>query len=135
MIVRCASRPLEKSHWERNRDKRGCEESGMRGSPDRQAVVYHHTFDVADLLEANHPLRRISRVVDRALTNMSSTFKAAYSEVQRPGVPLDMLRNALLLQCLNTTRSERGIAAGNVGFNHRLAHRLEPDRSNRRDCP
>lgn len=78
----------------------------MKGTPDRQASVYH-TFNVEDLIEAGHPLRAIKRMVDRALAGMSRTFKAAYSDTGRPGIPPETLLKALLLQCLYTIRSER----------------------------
>jgi transposase len=78
----------------------------MRGTPDRQPAVYH-TFNVEDLIEAGHPLRAIKRMVDRALADMSRTFKAAYSDRGRPGIPPETLLKALLLQCLYTIRSER----------------------------
>lgn len=78
----------------------------MRGTPDRQDAIYH-TFNVEDLIEAGHPLRPIKRMVDRALAEMSRTFKAAYSDRGRPGIPPETLLKALLLQCLYTIRSER----------------------------
>lgn len=78
----------------------------MKGTPDRQAAVYH-TFNVEDLIEPDHPLRPIKRMVDRALSGMSRTFKAAYSDTGRPGIPPETLLKALLLQCLYTIRSER----------------------------
>jgi len=83
-----------------------CEDRGMRGTPDRQDAIYH-TFNVEDLIEGDHPLRPIKRMVDRALASMGRTFKAAYSDVGRPGVPPETLLKALLLQCLYTIRSER----------------------------
>lgn len=79
---------------------------GMRGTPGRQAAIYH-TFDVEDLIEPGHPLRPIKRMVDAALADMSRTFKAAYSGTGRPGIPPETLLKALLLQCLYTIRSER----------------------------
>lgn len=79
---------------------------GMKGTPERQAAIYH-TFNVEDLIEPGHPLRPIKRMVDRALADMSRTFRAAYSDVGRPGVPPETLLKALLLQCLYTIRSER----------------------------
>ena len=78
----------------------------MKGTPERQAAIYH-TFNVEDLIEAGHPLRPIKRMVDRALSDMSRTFKAAYSDRGRPGIPPETLLKALLLQCLYTVRSER----------------------------
>lgn len=78
----------------------------MRGTPDRQDAIYH-TFNVEDLIGADHPLRPIKRMVDAALGSMSRTFRAAYSDVGRPGIPPETLLKALLLQCLYTIRSER----------------------------
>lgn len=78
----------------------------MKGTPERQSAIYH-TFHVEDLIEPGHPLRPIKRMVDRALADMSRAFKAAYSDVGRPGVPPETLLKALLLQCLYTIRSER----------------------------
>jgi transposase len=78
----------------------------MKGTPNRQAVVYH-TFSVEDLIEQGHPLRTIKRMVDAALASMAHTLRAAYSEVGRPGIPPETLLKALLLQCLYTIRSER----------------------------
>ncbi|MCL4211963.1 MAG: IS5 family transposase [Phycisphaeraceae bacterium] len=78
----------------------------MRGTPERQVPIFH-TFNVEDLIEPDHPLRAIKRMVDRALSDMSRTFNAAYSDTGRPGVPPETLLKALLLQCLYTVRSER----------------------------
>jgi transposase len=78
----------------------------MKGTPDRQPAVCH-TFHVEDLIESGHPLRPIKRMVDRALAEMSHTFKAAYSDTGRPGIPPETPLKALLLQCLYTIRSER----------------------------
>lgn len=78
---------------------------GMRGTPDSQAAIYH-TFNVEDMIQTDHPLRAIKRMVDAALSSMSWTFKAAYSDRGRPGIPPETLRKALLLQCLYTIRSE-----------------------------
>ncbi len=83
-----------------------CEQWGIRGTPERQAALYH-TFNLEDLIEAGHPLRPIKRMVDRALGDMSRAFKATYSDRGRPGIPPEMLLKALLPQCLYTIRSER----------------------------
>lgn len=71
----------------------------MKGKPERQAAVYH-TFNAEDLIEPGHPLRAIKRMVDRALADMSRTFKAAYSDRGGPSIPPETLLKALLLQCL-----------------------------------
>lgn len=69
---------------------RGCEVSGINGTPNRQ-VVLHHTFNSEELIEADHPLRPIKRMVDHALTGIWRAFKAAYSEVGRAGTPPEAL--------------------------------------------
>lgn len=79
---------------------------GMKGTPERQSAIYH-TFNVEDLIESGHPLRAIKRMVDRALADMSRTFRAAYSDTGRPSIPPETLLKALLFQCLYTIRSER----------------------------
>jgi hypothetical protein len=77
----------------------------MKGKPERQAAVYH-TFNVEDLIEAGHPLRPIKRMVDRSLAEMSRTFKAAYSDVGRPGVrPRRCSRRCSFSVCTRSARS------------------------------
>jgi len=46
-------------------------------------------------------------MVDRALADMSRTFKVAYSDRGRPSIPPETLLKALFFQCLYTIRSER----------------------------
>jgi transposase len=90
----------------RNRRGRRREQVGMKGTAERQSAIYH-TFNVEDLIEVGHPLRAIKWMVDRALADLSRTFRAAYADTGRPGVPPETLLKALLLQCLYTIRSER----------------------------
>jgi hypothetical protein len=54
----------------------------MRRTPDRHEAIYH-TFSVEDLMEPEHPLRPIKRMVDTARTGLSRTFRAAYSDTGR----------------------------------------------------
>lgn len=89
-------------------EARRCEQWDMRGNPESQAAIYH-TFNVEDLIEPGHPLRPIERMVDRALADISRTFKAACSDRGRVGIPPKTLLRALLLQCLYTIRSERDL--------------------------
>ncbi|MFO0831255.1 MAG: hypothetical protein U0637_05350 [Phycisphaerales bacterium] len=71
----------------------------MKGTPECQTAICH-TFNVEDLIEAGHPLRQIKRMVGQALADMSRTFKAAYSDRGRPGIPPETLLKSLLLQGL-----------------------------------
>lgn len=48
----------------------GCEDDRMKGTLGRQAAIYHK-FNVEDMIEAEHPLRPIRRMVDAALAEMA----------------------------------------------------------------
>ena len=52
-------------------------------------------------------LRRIRRLVDKALRDMSPQFDALYPSCGRPSIPPERLLRALLLQVLFSVRSER----------------------------
>src|SRR5260370_21601507 len=56
---------------------------------------------------ADHPLRPIREMVDRALKGLSRKFNEIYSATGRPSIPPEKLLRALLLQVLYTVRSER----------------------------
>jgi transposase len=60
-----------------------------------------------DRVPADHPLRAIRRITDRALERMSPTFGALYVNFGRPSIAPEKLLRALLLQALYTIRSER----------------------------
>lgn len=54
-----------------------------------------------------HPIRRIKKISDEALTKLSPTFDEMYSRVGRPSIPPERLLKATLLMALYTIRSER----------------------------
>jgi len=56
---------------------------------------------------ADHPLRAIRRMTDRALERLSPRFGTLYINFGRPSIPPEKLLRALLLQALYTIRSER----------------------------
>jgi transposase len=56
---------------------------------------------------ADHPLRAIRRITDRALERISPRFGALYVKFGRPSIAPEKLLRALLLQALYTIRSER----------------------------
>src|SRR6266851_2364548 len=60
-----------------------------------------------DRIPADHPLRMIRRITDRALERLSPTFDSLYVKFGRPSVPPEQLLRALLLQVLYSVRSER----------------------------
>jgi len=52
-------------------------------------------LNLEELVEAEHPLRAVKRMVDRALSEMSRNFTAAYASNGRPGVPPEVLMRAV----------------------------------------
>jgi transposase len=55
---------------------------------------------------ADHPLRQIKPLADRALKELSPKFDAMYAELGRPSIPPERLLKAKLLQAFFTIRSE-----------------------------
>lgn len=78
----------------------------MRGADEQQEAVFSYRR-AEDRIAADHPLRRIRAMSDRALQQMSVYFQAAYSRWGRPSIAPERLLRALLLQILYSLRSER----------------------------
>jgi transposase len=55
-------------------------------------------------IAADHPLRSISELVDRALLELSPAFDRVYAREGRPSIPPERLLRALLLQAFYTVR-------------------------------
>lgn len=77
----------------------------MRGRIDSQGEIYH-TFNVEELVPANHPLRAVKARADKVLAGMSWRFNRAYAGAGRKSIPPERLIKALLLQALYSIRSE-----------------------------
>ncbi len=58
-------------------------------------------------MPVDHPLRRIKRLADEALAELSPTFDAMYQAGGRPSIPPERLLKASLLIALYSVRSER----------------------------
>jgi transposase len=58
-------------------------------------------------VRADHPLRAIRTMADKALANMSGRFDAMYSATGRPSIPPEKLLRAQLILMLYSVRSER----------------------------
>lgn len=56
---------------------------------------------------ADHPMRAIKKLADRALSELSPVFDEMYAECGRPSVPPERLLKGLLLIALYSIRSER----------------------------
>ena len=78
----------------------------MRGDDRQQSDLYSYISPEARVPK-DHPLRPVRRMVDAALSELSSEFEALYSRLGRPSIPPEKLLRALLLQALYTVRSER----------------------------
>lgn len=61
----------------------------------------------AQRVPQDHPLRPIRALVDKALEDLSPTFRRMYSKIGRPSIPPERLIRALVLQMLYSIRSER----------------------------
>jgi len=60
-----------------------------------------------DLIPADHPIRRIRRVVDVVLAELDGEFDVMYARSGRPSVPPETLLKATVLMALYSIRSER----------------------------
>src|SRR6266511_6084820 len=78
----------------------------MRGEPQRQMAMLT-TLSAEDFIPADHPIRRIRKVVDEVLAELDPEFDAMYSRVGRPSVPPEQLLKATVLMALYSIRSER----------------------------
>jgi transposase len=78
----------------------------MRGSESGQGAMFSYV-DLESRIPSSHPLRRIRRLVDDALAEMSEGFDELYASRGRPSIPPERLLRALLLQVLYSVRSER----------------------------
>lgn len=55
----------------------------------------------------NHPIRKMRKLVDEALTNLDAIFDEIYADSGRPSTPPERLIRASLLQVIYSVRSER----------------------------
>jgi transposase len=78
----------------------------MRG-PDLQQTAMFSYLTLERRIPADHPLRSIRRLTDRALERMDEELDKLYSGVGRESIPPERLLRALLLMVLYSVRSER----------------------------
>ena len=76
-----------------------------REDPKNPSAFYF--IDIEGMVPANHPLRNIRAMTDRALIEMKWDLDQLYQVNGRPCIPPEMLLRALLLQYLFSIRSER----------------------------
>ena len=78
----------------------------MRGADEQSGAMFSYV-SLEARVPADHPLRAIRRITDRALERLSPKFGTLYIRFGRPSIPPERLLRALLLQVLYTIRSER----------------------------
>ena len=78
----------------------------MRGESDPQPKMFSYV-DLESRIPKYHPIRKIRRIVDKALPELEEAFQRMYSDRGRPSIPPEQLIRALLLQIFFTIRSER----------------------------
>jgi transposase len=78
----------------------------MRGADEQPGSMFSYV-SLEERVPADHPLRAIRRITDRALERLSPQFGTLYVNFGRPSIPPEKLLRALLLQALYTIRSER----------------------------
>lgn len=78
----------------------------MRGHIDPQSSLFSYV-DLESRIPKQHPIRKIRKIIDEALSELEPDFDAMYAEGGRPSIPPELLLRATLLQILFTIRSER----------------------------
>ena len=79
----------------------------MRGSSDPQLAMLT-TVSTEDLIPADHPIRKIRKVVDEVLAGLNVEFETMYAAGGRPSVPPEaLLRESSVVMALYSMRSER----------------------------
>ena len=65
------------------------------------------SLSTEDLIPADHPIRKIRRLVDEVLAGLDGEFDAMYSRIGRPSIPPEQLLKSTVLMALYSMRSER----------------------------
>lgn len=78
----------------------------MRGKRETQSSMLM-LMSPEDMVPKDHPVRRIKKLADDALRDLSPIFDAMYAENGRPSIPPETLLKSLLLIALYSVRSER----------------------------
>jgi transposase len=87
----------------------------MRGADVTQEGLFV-TRQTADYVPAEHPLRQIRDIINRALRDLDLLFESIYEDWGRPSVPPERLLRGLVLQALYGIRSER-LLCEQLGYN------------------
>ena len=71
----------------------------MRGKPEQQLAMLT-SVSTEDLIPADHPIRKIRRIVDEVLGELDGEFDSMYSRIGRPSIPPEQLLKATVLMAL-----------------------------------
>jgi hypothetical protein len=75
----------------------------MRGEDEKRSTMLC-LMSPESMVPPTHPLRRIKKLADAALRELSSIFDKMYSPVGRPSIPPERQLKATLLMALYTVR-------------------------------
>jgi transposase len=78
----------------------------MRGSDESSGSLFSYV-DLEARVRGDHPLRTIREIANAALSDLSKTFTALYTDFGRPSIAPEKLLRAMLLQAFYGIRSER----------------------------
>ena len=78
----------------------------MRGTDETSGSLFSYV-DLEERIPARHPLHKIRRVVNHALTRMDTEFDRLYAADGRPSIAPERLLRVSLIQILFSVRSER----------------------------
>ncbi len=78
----------------------------MRGDASSQTAMLL-AVSPDQMVPADHPIRRIRPIVERALAALAPSFAAMYAPTGRPSIPPEHLLKGSLLIALYSIRSER----------------------------
>ena len=78
----------------------------MRGAESYQQVLFS-CVALEARIPADHPHRAMRAVLEPLLRDLGPRFATMYADSVRPSIPPEKLLRALLLQVLDTIRSER----------------------------
>lgn len=78
----------------------------MRGEQKKQSSMLV-LMSPEQMVPKDHPARRIKRLADEALADLSPVFERMYASTGRPSIPPETLLKSMLLIALYSVRSER----------------------------
>ena len=78
----------------------------MRGEVDPQSSMFHY-LSVESRIPADHPLRRVKKLAESALSAISAELDGLYARTGRPSIPPERLLKAQLLIAFYSEHSDR----------------------------